>query len=107
MPASLTAALQRAASEPIQSESSCGERGRGSEPMHDRTDCEACDFKPSRMVPTFLARQDFASGALVPLFDPLVNDRRGDYLAYPDARASYPPVVLFRDWLLKEFARDN
>jgi LysR family transcriptional regulator, glycine cleavage system transcriptional activator len=47
------------------------------------------------------------SGALVPLFDPLVNERRGDYLAYPDDRASYPPVVLFRDWLLKEFERDN
>ena len=59
------------------------------------------------IVPTFLARQDFASGALVPLFDPLVSERRGDYLAYLDDRASYPPVVLFRDWLLKEFARDN
>jgi DNA-binding transcriptional LysR family regulator len=33
------------------------------------------------IVPAFLARQDFASGALVPLFDPLVNERRGDYLA--------------------------
>ena len=59
------------------------------------------------IVPTFLARQDFASGALVPLFDPLVNDRRGDYLVYPVDRATYPPVVLFRDWLLEEFARDN
>jgi|SoiMethySBSTD1v2_1073268.scaffolds.fasta_scaffold33405_2 LysR family transcriptional regulator, glycine cleavage system transcriptional activator len=59
------------------------------------------------IVPTFLARQDFASGALVPLFDPLVNERRGDYLAYPDDRASYPPVVLFRDWLLAAFQRDD
>jgi len=31
----------------------------------------------------------------------------GDYLAYFDDRVSYPPVVLFRHWLLKEFARDN
>jgi hypothetical protein len=43
----------------------------------------------------------------VPLFDPLLNERRGDYLACPDDRVSYPPVVLFRDWLLQEFARDN
>jgi DNA-binding transcriptional LysR family regulator len=30
------------------------------------------------IVPAFLARQDFTSGALVPLFDPLANERRGD-----------------------------
>jgi LysR family glycine cleavage system transcriptional activator len=59
------------------------------------------------IVPTFLARQDFASRALARLFDPLVKERRGDYLAYPDDRASHPPVVLFRDWPLKEFGRDN
>ena len=35
------------------------------------------------MVPTLLARQDLASGALVALFNPLVNDQRGDYLVYP------------------------
>jgi LysR family glycine cleavage system transcriptional activator len=59
------------------------------------------------MVPTLLARQDLASGALVALFDPLVNDQRGDYLVYPVDRATYAPVVLFRDWLLEEFAREN
>ena len=59
------------------------------------------------IVPIFLARQDFTSGALVSLFDPLVNERIGDYLAYPDDRASHPAVVLFRDWPLKEFGRDN
>jgi LysR family glycine cleavage system transcriptional activator len=59
------------------------------------------------IVPAFLARQDFTSGALVPLFDPLVNERRGDYLPYPDDRASYPAVVLFRDSLLAAFERDD
>src|SRR6476661_5161796 len=50
MPASLTAALQRAASEPICSENTFGERGRGSKPMRDSTDCEAYDFRPSWMA---------------------------------------------------------
>ena len=59
------------------------------------------------IVPAFLARQDFTSGALVPLFDPLANERRGDYLAYPDDRASCPAVVLFRDSLLAAFERDD
>jgi LysR family glycine cleavage system transcriptional activator len=59
------------------------------------------------IVPTFLAKQDFASGALVPLFEPMVNDRIGDYLVYPVERETYPPVVQFRDWLLEEFARDG
>jgi DNA-binding transcriptional LysR family regulator len=84
------------------SESSCGERGRGSEPMRDRI-----AGRGVAIVPTFPARQDFTSGSLVPLFDPLVNERRGDYLAYPDDHASYPPVVLFRDWLLAAFERDD
>ena len=57
------------------------------------------------MVPIPLARQDLTSGALVALFNPLVNDQRGDYLVYHVA--TYPPVVLFRDWLLEEFARES
>ena len=43
----------------------------------------------------------------MPVLDPLVNERRGDYLAYPDDRASYPPVALFRDWLLAAFEPDD
>jgi DNA-binding transcriptional LysR family regulator len=43
----------------------------------------------------------------VPVLDPVVNERRGDYLAYPDDRASHPPVVLFRNWLLAAFEPDD
>ena len=59
------------------------------------------------IVPAFLARQDIASGALVPLFDALVNEHRGDYLAYPADRETYLPVATFRDWLLGEISADR
>jgi DNA-binding transcriptional LysR family regulator len=59
------------------------------------------------IVPTFLAKQELDLSALVPLFTPHVNDRRGDYLVYPIERATYPPVMAFRDWIVAEFAREK
>src|SRR5882762_9205068 len=50
MPARLTAALHRARLGADGVRNSCGERGRGSEPMRARTDCEVCDFRPSCMA---------------------------------------------------------
>ena len=58
------------------------------------------------IVPTFMVRTELQSGALVQLFDPLVSQTRGDYLAYPDNRENYPPLVAFREWLLETMVSD-
>ena len=58
------------------------------------------------IVPTFMVRQDIERGVLQPLFEPMVFDRRGDYLVYLPSRENYPPLVAFRDWLLAEIECD-
>ena len=58
------------------------------------------------IVPTFMVRQEIERGILKPLFEPMVSDTRGDYLAYLPSRADYPPLVAFREWLLAEIKSD-
>lgn len=58
------------------------------------------------IVPTFMARPELASGALVRLFDPLLSTTRGDYLACPRSRENYPPLVVFRAWILETMRVD-
>lgn len=58
------------------------------------------------IVPTFMARPELQSGALVQLFDVTVSDTRGDYLAYPIGHENYPPLVAFREWILETMATD-
>ena len=59
------------------------------------------------IAPTFMARQEIDAGLLQRVFEPLVSRDRGDYLVYPIARESYPPLVAFRDWILAAMASDS
>jgi LysR family glycine cleavage system transcriptional activator len=53
------------------------------------------------IIPTYMVRAEVEAGSLVQMFSSLVTETRGDYLAYPLSRESYPPLVAFRDWLLE------
>jgi LysR family transcriptional regulator, glycine cleavage system transcriptional activator len=51
-------------------------------------------------------RDDLASGRLVRPFAQVRRTRRPIYLVYPEAKATDPKLVAFRDWLLAEAAAD-
>ena len=54
------------------------------------------------IVPRFLVEEELRAGSLVIPFDSPVTGTEGYYLVYPEAKASLPTVVAFRDWLLGE-----
>jgi LysR family glycine cleavage system transcriptional activator len=54
------------------------------------------------IVPRFLIEEELRSGALVIPVDRPVRGPEGYYLVYPEAKASLPAVIAFRDWLLGE-----
>ena len=52
------------------------------------------------LVPKVLVQDELASGELIQLCGRSVDGNSDYFLAYPRARASFPPLVAFRDWLL-------
>lgn len=54
------------------------------------------------IVPRFLVEEELRSGALVIPVDRPVAGSEGYYLVYPEAKATVPSVIAFRDWLLGE-----
>lgn len=54
------------------------------------------------IVPRILVEEELRSGALVIPVDRPVRGSEGYYLVYPEAKASLPAVVAFRDWLVGE-----
>ncbi len=56
------------------------------------------------IVPRFLVEEELRAGSLVIPFDRPVTGSGGYYLVYPEARAEWPAVIAFRDWLLEECA---
>jgi LysR family transcriptional regulator, glycine cleavage system transcriptional activator len=59
------------------------------------------------LLPRVLIARELALGLLVEAV-PDTGMRTGDYhLAFPPDRASYPPLVAFRDWLLVEIGEDR
>lgn len=59
------------------------------------------------LLPVFLFRDELERGDLVPAVNREIESREHYYLAYTRERASYPPLVAFRDWILKEAATEQ
>ena len=56
------------------------------------------------LLPTFLIQDELARGELVAAVDRPLQSAQRYYLAFPRERAAYPPLVAFRDWIVKELA---
>lgn len=56
------------------------------------------------LLPTFLIEDELRRGELVPAIDRRMTSSQRYYLAMPKERASYPPLVAFRAWMLDEVA---
>ena len=56
------------------------------------------------LMPSFLIREELASGALVAPFDIAMGEARTYYLVWPRARAANPAFGQFRQWILDEAA---
>lgn len=59
------------------------------------------------LLPTFLIADDLKRGDLVPALDVITESAERYYLAWPTERTHYPPLMAFRDWLLRETAADR
>ncbi|RZJ21720.1 MAG: LysR family transcriptional regulator, partial [Haliea sp.] len=57
------------------------------------------------LLPRFLIGDELARGDLVEAMDGPVESAERYYLAWPPARASYPPLQAFRDWIRLEAQR--
>ncbi|WP_312404725.1 LysR family transcriptional regulator [Rhizobium sp.] len=57
------------------------------------------------LMPLFLIDTELASGQLVEAFPHQVVSPSAYYVVAPQAKASFPPVVAFRAWLMEEVAR--
>lgn len=57
------------------------------------------------LMPLFLVDSELRSGQLVTACDLPVRSNSAYYLAVPQRKANYEPVLLFRDWLLDEVSR--
>lgn len=56
------------------------------------------------LLPTFLIQAELQRGELVPAVDRAMRSAQRYYLASPRERAAYPPLVAFRDWIVKELS---
>ena len=54
------------------------------------------------LLPEFLAAPELGDGRLVRAFGGLVPGRGAYWLAWPRARAAYPPLRAFREWLAEQ-----
>jgi len=54
------------------------------------------------LVPELLIESELAQGRLVTLFDGAAVHTRSVYLAYPLGKIGYPPIQIFRTWLLEQ-----
>ena len=54
------------------------------------------------LVPRFFVVGEIASGQLLTPCPYVLHNQRSYYLVYPEAKASMPTVIAFRDWLLGE-----
>ena len=58
------------------------------------------------LLPTFLIQEELKRGELVPAVDRPMQSAQRYYLAFPRERAAYPPLVAFREWIVRELSRD-
>jgi LysR family glycine cleavage system transcriptional activator len=59
------------------------------------------------LLPAFLFREELVRGDLVPVTDQEMESEGRYYLAFTRERASYLPLVAFRNWILDEVAREQ
>jgi len=59
------------------------------------------------LLPTFLFEQELANGKLVHALTIGMQSRGRYFIVWPPDRATYPPLVAFRDWLLTDTAADR
>ncbi|MFB6453417.1 LysR family transcriptional regulator [Bradyrhizobium tunisiense] len=59
------------------------------------------------LLPTFLIQDELASGKLVRALDLPIESAERYYLVWPPERATHPPLVAFRDWLVAETLADQ
>jgi LysR family glycine cleavage system transcriptional activator len=57
------------------------------------------------LLPTFLIQEEFKRGELVPAVNRPMPSAQRYYLAFPRERAAYPPLVAFREWIVRELSR--
>ena len=51
------------------------------------------------LLPEYLAETEIAEGRLIPVLEPAVAGTGAYWLVWPDYRASYPPLEIFREWI--------
>jgi LysR family glycine cleavage system transcriptional activator len=56
------------------------------------------------LLPSFLIEEELATGRLVRALDLPMASQEGYYLVWPADRSTYPPLMVFRDWLVAESA---
>lgn len=54
------------------------------------------------LLPTFLIEEEIASGRLVRAWEAPMRSEESYHLCWPREQRDYPPLALFRDWLLAE-----
>jgi len=59
------------------------------------------------LLPRFLVGGELEREELVPIFERPLRSERGYHLVVPRETRDYPPVVAFRDWLLKAVAAEE
>ena len=57
------------------------------------------------LIPSFLITDEIGAGTLVPALDLPKDSNDAYYIAWPDERSAYPPLIAFREWLLDETKR--
>ncbi len=53
------------------------------------------------LLPEFLIEQELAEGRLVQAFDYTQLSKEAYYFVWPTRRGLFPPLIAFRDWVLK------
>lgn len=59
------------------------------------------------LLPTFLIQDELAGGRLVRALNLPMESKERYYLVWPPERSTYPPLIVFRDWLLAATAGDR
>jgi DNA-binding transcriptional LysR family regulator len=57
------------------------------------------------LLPDYLANDEIEEGRLLPLLKPSIPGSGTYWLAWPQSRANYPPLVSFRAWLARVVAK--
>lgn len=59
------------------------------------------------LLPEFLIEEELARGELVRAIDMPMQSKEAYYLAYPKSKADYPPLKIFRDWIVTAAAEEE